>query len=201
MTPESKSALLRAFEGIFGHPPSGQVRVGHRANAEALPQRCVADLKNGFPSLAVLTDEELVEVMESRGLLQALARAHMKKLRQPRGRGRPAKSKEAKQIHTKRGRISKMPLIAGRSNIRLAELAYTYMECMKCQPVAAAEATLKVLKGSCTYEEKRRLAKLISEVPSRDRDKEVTLRHERRPEPAPAPQYSLIDQLNHCGQR
>jgi hypothetical protein len=47
------------------------------------------------------------------------------------------------------------------------------MDCVGCSGAEAAEATLLELTGLCTPENKRRLAKLIAELPGRAQDKRV----------------------------
>ncbi len=134
----------------------------------------ISSLKADFPQLKILTDEELEAVIASGGgLLRALSRAHAKRLASPRKVGRPAGPVKFKPVIQRRGKTSDTPLSPRSTNIQLAELAKAYMDCVGCSGAEAAEATLLELTGLCTPENKRRLAKLIAELPGRAQDKRV----------------------------
>lgn len=138
------------------------------------------ELKAALPSLKNLTDSELEDGLSRGGLLAAFLKSRVKRLTAPRGVGRPEGLAKSKKVIQRRGRgDGRMSLNS--TNIQLAELAKTYMECQRgdCTHTEAAAVTLKVVTGHCSPKDKRRLAKLISELPSRERAKDVKNREEK----------------------
>jgi hypothetical protein len=140
----------------------------------------VEDIKAAFPQLQILTDDEL---KESGTLMKALAHARVKRLVMPRGVGRPPGSPKLRPVIPARGRKAEVRFSQKSTNIQVAEMAKGYMLFIKCTAVKAAEVTLLELTGVCKPDHRRRLAKLISEVSARSRDRDVSV--PRSVEPAP----------------
>lgn len=133
-------------------------------------------LKIDFPILAIISDAEFATEINSGGLVRAMTKARIRSMCNPtpRGRGRPKTEPKIMPLFHKRGRKSEQPLVNGRTNIMIADLARVYRDGLKCTAAKAAEATLITLTGNCTKQEKRRLAKLVTESDSRLSDKLVT---------------------------
>lgn len=134
------------------------------------------NIKAEFPQLALLTDDELDGAIARGGMTAAFIAATMKRIQTPRGVGRPATTK-AKKLFQHRGRFDGR-MSPNSSNIQLAELAKLYAECQPagCTNMKAAEAALRATTGKCQVADKRRLAKLISNLASRERGKDLKRR-------------------------
>lgn len=137
-----------------------------------------AKLKEDFPQLDILTDDELESAIAKGGMLSALIRAGVKRLETPRKVGRPRKQLKGRKAIPRRGRKSDEQFSPNSSNIRLAELALTYAECLKCSHVEAAKATLLAVGSKADSRRIRKLAKLIADATYKRRQAEGELRRQ-----------------------
>ena len=153
-----------------------------------------------FPQLDRLTKEEFDSVVAKRGLLGAFVRAHIRELEDPPKVGRPAGDPKRKRTIQRRGRKAAAPLSPNSTNIQLAELAKIYMGLMRCSGTEAAEATLLAINGVCKPTDKRRLAKLISEVPARAHDRRFRKEANSHDERSIVPDLSFVGLLKQCAE-
>lgn len=158
-------------------------------------------LAETFPQLGGLSDDELESALAERGLMGAFVRARVKRLSSPRKVGRPAGEPKFEPVIQRRGRKSAAPLSPNSTNIQLAELAVIYMEAMHCTGTEAAEAALLVINGVCKPADKRRLAKLISEVPARAHDRRIVRQADSQNGNAIVPDLSFVGLLKQCAEK
>lgn len=158
-------------------------------------------LAETFPQLGGLSDDELESALAERGLMGAFVRAHVKRLSSPRKVGRPAGEPKFKLVIQRRGRKSAAPLSPNSTNIQLAELARIYMEIMHCTGTEAAKATLLAINGVCKPADKRRLARLIPEVPARAHDRRIVRQADSQNGNTIIPDLSFVGQLKQCADK
>lgn len=151
-----------------------------------------------FPRLKGLSGDELESALDERGLMGAFVRAHVKRLSNPRPVGHPEGEPALKPVIQRRGRKSAAPLSPNSTNIQLAELAKIYMGIMHCTGTEAAKATLLAINGTCKPTDKRRLAKLIPEVPARAHDRRIRQEANGHNETPNVPDLSFVGQLKQC---
>lgn len=154
-------------------------------------------LKDDFPILKHLIDSEVDSAVARGGLFKAFLRAHVRQLSGPQKVGRPTTGPKFKPVIQRRGRKSAAPLSPNSTNIQLAALAKAYMECMHCSGTRAAEQTLLAITGVCRAADKRRLARLISELPGRAHDMRARRGTKSQPVENVVPDLSLAGMLNH----
>lgn len=135
-----------------------------------------SEIKAEFQQLEILADDELDAAISRGGMVAAFIAATVKRIQVPRGVGRPSAPKSKVLFH-RRGR-SDGRMSPNSTNIQLAELAKLYAECQPagCTNMDAARAALLATTGKCASGDQRRLAKLMSNLPSRERGKELKLR-------------------------
>lgn len=157
-----------------------------------------SDIKAEFQQLEILADDELEAAISSGGMVAAFIAATVKRIQAPRSVGRPSEPK-AKALFQRRGR-SDGRMSPNSTNIQLAELAKLYAECQPvgCTNMDAAKAALVATTGKCSLGDQRRLAKLMSNLPSRERGKALKLRDRSGDAMEPTTQNlsSLAAQLN-----
>lgn len=132
-----------------------------------------ADLTTDFPVLAKLSAAELDEAITSGGLSLAFLRARIRQAIQTRKPGRPATSNKTKKVIQRRGRKIELQIHNSCTNIQLAELARAWRDTFRCTAREAVRQTFIGLGIPIETHDINRVAKLLSELPARDREMRI----------------------------
>ncbi len=156
------------------------------------------DLINEYPILSKLSSKELDEAISQGGLLLALMRARIRQVTQPRKPGRPATTKTTRKVIQRRGRKAELQIHNSCTNIQLAELARAWRDSLGGTGANAVRQTFNALGISPTTGNVRTIAKLLSDLPGLEHDKNIRRMDAERKLSGctPGADFSLMGQLS-----